>query len=436
MSQTPPDPGNPFDREDEPPVGDSTAASGDEPNAIPASAAPQPAADDAAWLNEDDFLPPVEEPPPVEDPPPPPSMRRIGPGGFESLGWMCGAFGLQIIGGIIGGVVVVLVVLFASIGGGSMQVLQDGEYFQDAMQRHADLLFTVAQLVTTAGVLLAVHLRLRHSGGRARALALRGMNWRHLLILILTMVPMLALSMQMHFLGQAAWEGIVELVPALEGLERVSSMETVNNLAKNAEPVLLVLAIAVAPAIWEELVFRGIIGRGLVARYGVPVGILITSLLFAAMHMNPPHVFALLPLSVFLHVVYLSSRSFWAPVLVHFLNNGIAVLVLLSASDAVEEASQSVEQSFAPIVFITSLASVAAFIALLWQTRVEFVTEEGLVWNPGYQTVEAPPEGAPLKPAVTSAPGLYWALATLGLFVFLAAFSAYMSSIAEPPPAP
>ena len=50
----------------------------------------------------------------------------------------------------------------------------------------------------------------------------------------------------------------------------------------------LILMIGVGPGIGEELWFRGFLGRGLVGRYGVIVGVLITSFFFGAMHVDPP----------------------------------------------------------------------------------------------------------------------------------------------------
>ena len=97
---------------------------------------------------------------------------------------------------------------------------------------------------------------------------------------------------------------------------------------KNSSLVLALFLIAVVPAFGEEFLFRGLIGRGLTARWGWLLGIGITSFLFAAVHMYPPHVIAILPVGVALHVIYLTTRSFWAPVLFHFLNNALATVMM------------------------------------------------------------------------------------------------------------
>jgi membrane protease YdiL (CAAX protease family) len=86
------------------------------------------------------------------------------------------------------------------------------------------------------------------------------------------------------------------------------------------------LVIAVGAAVSEELFCRGFLGRGLVGRYGVPVGVVFTSLIFALLHGNLPQgIFAFI-LGGFAHLAYLATRSLWVPILLHFLNNARAVL--------------------------------------------------------------------------------------------------------------
>lgn len=392
MSSNPPEPPEPiFDVAEGP-----AAASVDAADAGP------------TWLTEEDFLPQTVEPAL--------SPRQIGPGILEACGWITGAFALQIIGGVVAGVVIILII--ASRSSQSMTELARGPELQRAILDHPAILLGIAQIVSVAGVIVASHLRLGRD--RLRKLSFRGMNWRHLLIMLLAMLPIGMLSSQLHIVGQSLWDGVLSWFPGLEHLNETSSMKAIGEMAHNTNVLVLFLVVAVAPAIWEELVFRGVIGRGLVARYGVPTGVVVTSLLFAAMHLHPPHVFALLPLSVFMHVIYLATRTFWAPMLVHFLNNAMAITLLLAIDESyAEQAGQALEQGVSPIALVTSLACFAAFMVLLWKTRVTFRNDYGDEWTPGYETAESPPAHLSLRPIVSSVDGKYWALAILSLFVFL-----------------
>src|SRR5207249_3638911 len=87
-----------------------------------------------------------------------------------------------------------------------------------------------------------------------------------------------------------------------------------------------VLVVGLAPGVSEELWCRGFLGRGLVGRYGPVAGVLLTSLFFGALHLDPPHVVATFCMGAALHVVYLFTRCLWLPILIHFLNNSLAVL--------------------------------------------------------------------------------------------------------------
>jgi membrane protease YdiL (CAAX protease family) len=87
------------------------------------------------------------------------------------------------------------------------------------------------------------------------------------------------------------------------------------------------LVVAVGAAVNEELFCRGFLGRGLVGRYGVWAGILLTSFLFGAIHGSLTQGAWAFVLGCVLHLAYLATRSLWVPMLMHFLNNAIAVVL-------------------------------------------------------------------------------------------------------------
>jgi membrane protease YdiL (CAAX protease family) len=89
----------------------------------------------------------------------------------------------------------------------------------------------------------------------------------------------------------------------------------------------MLLVIAVGPALNEELFCRGFLGQGLVGRYGALIGVLITSVIFGVIHCNIPQGIWAFVLGCALHLAYLATRSFWVPVLLHFVNNAAATLL-------------------------------------------------------------------------------------------------------------
>jgi membrane protease YdiL (CAAX protease family) len=90
-----------------------------------------------------------------------------------------------------------------------------------------------------------------------------------------------------------------------------------------------VLLIGVGPGVIEELFCRGFLGRGLVGRYGVVGGVLLTSMLFGMLHLSPLYAVGTMVMGALLHLTYLFTRSLWVPMLLHFLNNSLSVVALL-----------------------------------------------------------------------------------------------------------
>jgi membrane protease YdiL (CAAX protease family) len=93
--------------------------------------------------------------------------------------------------------------------------------------------------------------------------------------------------------------------------------------------VIAVLAIALAPVV-EEMVFRGLIQHPLEHRLGVGSGIAVASLIFALVHIDTlPWVIPLHALlgAIFGWAVY-TTRSIWAGVILHAVNNCAAFLGL------------------------------------------------------------------------------------------------------------
>jgi len=138
-----------------------------------------------------------------------------------------------------------------------------------------------------------------------------------------------------HFLGELNLQ--IKLPEALSGLEnwmlskeeeaavlseRFLSVDTISGLLIN------LFMVALLPALGEEMVFRGAL-QPLFIRLvkNVHLGIFIAALLFGVMHLQ---FYGLIPrvlLGLFLGYFYFYSGSLWIPVLMHFLNNGTAVVV-------------------------------------------------------------------------------------------------------------
>lgn len=97
--------------------------------------------------------------------------------------------------------------------------------------------------------------------------------------------------------------------------------------------------IAVIPAIGEELIFRGLFQRIFISwSRHLHVGVWTAAFLFSAMHMQFYGFFPRLLLGALLGYVYVYSGNIWYAIWIHFINNGVAVLLyFMSASHFIEQ---------------------------------------------------------------------------------------------------
>jgi membrane protease YdiL (CAAX protease family) len=88
------------------------------------------------------------------------------------------------------------------------------------------------------------------------------------------------------------------------------------------------IMIAMLAAVGEELIFRGILVRLFRDWTGnVHLSVIIPAFLFSALHLQFYGFFGRFALGIILGYLFVWSGSLWVPVIVHFLNNAMAVIV-------------------------------------------------------------------------------------------------------------
>ena len=97
--------------------------------------------------------------------------------------------------------------------------------------------------------------------------------------------------------------------------------------------IMAVFAMAILPAVVEELLFRGVIFKSL-KKYGPLLAILLSSLLFAMYHLNPMQLVYQFVMGVVFSVVYLKTNNLLYPIILHFVNNfAIVTYTFIAAND-------------------------------------------------------------------------------------------------------
>lgn len=192
------------------------------------------------------------------------------------------------------------------------------------------LIFFLPPLVAIPGSVLAygILLRIYFLGGHGRARRRRA---------LLRLRPLTGEALRWTLLGAPV---LLALTWALEGVY----MRLVPVPAETLDPLgplmdtpggalsIAILAVGIAPVV-EEMFFRGLIQHTLELRLGTAWGIGLAAGMFAAVHLLP----WVLPLHFFLgaafgFVVY-ATRSLWAGVLLHALNNAVAMLGMAMAGE-------------------------------------------------------------------------------------------------------
>lgn len=196
-----------------------------------------------------------------------------------------------------------------------------------------------------------------------RALAVRGCDPVQILLLFLLAAPL-------AFVGN-------EVRVVAERLFHWLPLRPIFYAAGNPDPwkhgfVYAALAVPLA----EEVFVRGFLGRGLVARYGVVAGVLLTSVLYGVLYLDPGEGSAALVKGLVYHVAYLSTKSLVAAVLLHGLVNTLGFVSAVTP-----------ETGLVPGAFLAT----AGLTWVLAETRTTWILPGGASWPTSYATAEMPP---------------------------------------------
>lgn len=106
--------------------------------------------------------------------------------------------------------------------------------------------------------------------------------------------------------------------------------KTYGNLLKASsvpELLLVVMVVAVVPAVSEEVMFRGFIQRSFEIKIKPFIAALVTALFFSLYHFNPYGLIPLAILGFYFGFAAYTSKTLIIPILLHFLNNFTAVML-------------------------------------------------------------------------------------------------------------
>ncbi len=148
---------------------------------------------------------------------------------------------------------------------------------------------------------------------------------------MIILIPLLQnyLYIQNYFIEQIAQnnEFIHHLKQLIDKLDKLVE-ETYGNILKADnffDALLIVIVVAITPAICEEVFFRGFVQKSFEQKLKPYWAALITALFFGLYHFNPYGLIPLIALGFFLGWSAYTTNSIFIPMILHFINNFTAV---------------------------------------------------------------------------------------------------------------
>lgn len=124
---------------------------------------------------------------------------------------------------------------------------------------------------------------------------------------------------------------LILLISESTGLLNLDNLENyeqlISSMIGQSPTWLILLTIGIVAPIAEELLFRGLVFHMFNRHMNVKVALIVQGLLFGAFHMNLVQGVYASVLGIVLGIAYLLTGSLWIPIIMHIVNNSVALLL-------------------------------------------------------------------------------------------------------------
>ncbi len=135
----------------------------------------------------------------------------------------------------------------------------------------------------------------------------------------------------------------------------------------------MILTVAIAAPLGEELFFRGFALPALRRSFGPLLAVLVSGVLFSALHLDPVGFIGLLEIGVMLALLRVWTGSLWPSVVAHAVNNGIAGAAFMMGF---EDPDSPPPRWVLLLGFVLLIAFVVLAARVLWPRREEPLVEK------------------------------------------------------------
>lgn len=203
----------------------------------------------------------------------------------------------------------------------------------------------------------------------------KSVNFMLVIVIMLSALPVINLLAELN--------SMIRLPESMSGLQQM--MERSSKAYETASEAFLkvnspwgltlnLFIIALLPALGEELFFRGIVQRIFVNMFNnIHIGIVISAFIFSALHMEFYAFFPRWALGVMFGYMLIWSGSIWLPVLAHFINNALAVVVYYLINHGMVDKSVGTfgsARDIIPLTFICAMIMATGLFYLYKKTRM------------------------------------------------------------------
>lgn len=201
---------------------------------------------------------------------------------------------------------------------------------------------------------------------RKRGLMTTAFQWRN------TFIPLTIIGL---FLSFSVSYIIGELMTYTPGYDAI--LEFYLSVFENLHPLVMLLGGVLIGPICEEIIFRGIILEGFLAKYTTKKAIIYSALIFGIIHFIPIQVVNAFFMGIVLGWIYIKTKSLWVCIGIHVLNNAIAFF----AADSAVESTRTMIGNDGLYIASFAAAAVIAYVAYLGFQKVngkDIAVEEGM----------------------------------------------------------
>ena len=217
-----------------------------------------------------------------------------------------------------------------------------------------------------------------------KILKLKAPDYKEIILFIIgifVLTPLLQnyVSIQNHFIDKMAEISpfINSIKSLLDSLNKLVEKSYINLLSTKTifDAIFVIFVVSIVPAVSEEIMFRGFIQSSFELKLKARWAIVITAVFFGLYHFNPYGLVPLIILGLYFSFAAYMSRSIFVPMILHFTNNFIAILMyfIIGDKDLVDPSASGVldirMSFFLLILFTVIFIGIVYFIFVYYKKK-------------------------------------------------------------------